>query len=258
MKSYLKSLLLVVGSVFVIGLLTGCTTKLQMDKQVGEAKFDFNKDLKKEVQTRHVIAIVDSGIKVSKSSNHIKDNYTDKLRKALSISVSEIISAKGFKLKGPYRTFDDITYRDKKMTYLAFVPNLDIEIKADNIHRQKHKLFYHESGDIILSGELVISIDEPMTGQTFIKKRVDLSDLNIKEPYIYERQTSYGDGSLIGKAVDSIGSDRILIDNTDLAVSKAINKFYQVAMSKIETYLDREEFLSYEEDILKLKGLKRF
>lgn len=252
--------LLKIGAVGIFAslLLTGCSTKLKMNKEVGKADFNFHQKLRKEAKTKHVIAIVDSGIKVSTTSKYIKDRYSDKLKKAMSVAVSEIISAKGFKLKGPYNTFDDITYRDKKMSYLAFVPDLKIEVKADSTEKERHKLYYHEAGVINLSGELVISVDEPMTGQTFIKRRIDLSDLNISEPYTYEVQTSYGDGSLIGKAVDTIGADRVLIDNTDVAISKAVSRFYKKAMVKIETYLDREELLSYERDILKLKGLKRF
>lgn len=252
--------LLKIGAVGVFAslLLTGCTTKLAMKKEKGTAEFNFQKELKKEQSTKHVIAIVDSGIKVSTSSKYIKDNYSEELKKALSSAVSEIISAKGFKLKGPYNSFDDITYRDKKMSYLAFVPDLKIDIKTDDAKGQRHKLYYSETGTITLSGELVVSVDEPMTGQTFIKKRIDLSDLKINEPYRFEVQTSYGDGSLVGKAVDSISADKVLIDNTDVAISKAVSRFYKEAVTKIETYLDREELLSYERDILKLKGLKRF
>ncbi|PIE74034.1 MAG: hypothetical protein CSA19_01655, partial [Deltaproteobacteria bacterium] len=72
---------------------------------------------------------------------------------------------------------------------------------------------------------------------------------------------SYDNGVKDGIIVDAIkgaGAPSKLVDTTDLAMTKAINRFYKESMKKINTYLDKEEILSYKNDILKLKGLKRF
>jgi neuraminyllactose-binding hemagglutinin len=238
---------------FAAILFSGCATKLAMKVEKGTADYNFETTVIKGKQTSLVIAIVDSSMASGKT-----DNALNELSKALSVGLSEIITKKGFKLKGPYQAYDDITYRDKKMIYLAIVPKMEINIGKTIQNRKSHKLYYHEEGIINMSGSLILSVDEPMTGQTFIKKRISLHDLNIQEPYIFEEQTSYGDGSLIGKALDSLNADKILQNNLEVAKASALTKFYKNAMSKIEQYLDREEMISFKEDILKLKGLKRF
>lgn len=249
-KKLLKIGFIGIGVTFI---LTGCTTKLAMKVEEGTSNYNFETSVKKEKQTSLVIGIVDSNIASGKANSRLAE-----LSKALSVGLTEIITRKGFKLKGPYEAFDDITYRDKKMIYLAIVPKMEINIGRTIQNRQNHKLYYHEDGIINMSGSLILSVDEPMTGQTFIKKRISLDNLNIQEPYIFEKQTSYGDGSIIGKALDSLDADKVLQNNVEAAQARALSKFYKNAMSKIETYLDREEMISFKEDILKLKGLKRF
>lgn len=244
-----KSLLKILVSSLLIGVVfSGCTTKIKMDKRVGISNLNFTAKLKKEAQTSLVIGIVDS--------RNLEESGAE-LPSALSTGISEILTSKGFKLKGPYVMLDDVTYRDKKMIYLAVVPVLNIKLK-ENATTVYKKLYKSKKGTYTLTGSLIISLVEPMTGQTFVKRRINLSDMNISEPFIKEVQTSYGDGSLLGKAIDAATVPDVLVDTSDVAIKNAINKFYSKAMAKIEKYIDREEILSFEKDILKLKGLKRF
>jgi neuraminyllactose-binding hemagglutinin len=257
-KSSLVNLLLKLSIVGVVGatFFTGCSTKLAMKTEKVNAQFSFDKKLKKSPSVPYVIGIVSPSLK--KSEGKVYQTVDSSLRRALNFAIAEILTAKGFKTKGPYETFDDITYRDKKMIYLAYVPKLNLIVNKMDVKKEYHKLYYHETGIFTLSGSLEISVDEPMTGQAFIKKRINLADLDISEPYIYEKQVSLGDGSLTGALVDKIGASKVLHDNSEAAYARAVNKFYTKAVKRIEQYIDREEILSYKDDILKLKGLKRF
>ena len=185
-------------------------------------------------------------------------NYSVSLNKALESSISEVVTSKGFKLKGPYSVFDDITYQDKKRIYLALVPEFDFSINRKIINQKKHRLYTHTKGIIQIGGSLTVSMMEPMTGQVFIKRRINLSDFNIEEPYIREKQTHRGGNGLIGTALDKGTAPDKLIDTTDVALTNAVNAFYVKAIDKIYSYIDKEEILSFNEDVLKLKGLKRF
>lgn len=264
MKSLFKITLFLILPIFAIFMFTGCGTKLKVERQTGELDLKLNTKLKKEEQTNKVIGIVDSsfvlnGVTKNKNLSDSIDAKTRQFVNALSVSVTEIISAKGFKLKGPYKTFDDITYSDKKMIYLSVVPKLDVEIKAEINSNDTGKLYKQVSGVLKPYGSLVLSVVEPMTGQVFIKRRIDLNSLNIEEPFSYGIQTSTGDGSISGALVDkAFRANTKLVDNTDVAVTNIYNKFYKYSMEQIQKYIDREEILSFENDILKLKGLKRF
>ncbi len=278
--------MMLIGIVSTI-LFSGCSTKIQTQRDIGTLNLK-SENLEQLKSTNHVIAIVSPTIAANSMvaqvqnqttmspvqmimlqrmgkfntkydfNNAFRQSYSKRLDKALESSVSEIISAKGFKLKGPYSVFDDMTYQDKKKIYLAFVPKIDFTIENKVLNSQRNRLYQHTDGVIQIGGSLIISMIEPMTGQVFLKRRINLSDFNIQEPYVYENQISYGNGGLIGTAIDKGSAPDKLIDTTDVALTKAINKFYSKTIPKINSYLDKEEILSFEKDILKLKGLKRF
>jgi len=243
----------------VVGLLsstvfTGCGKRIPVQKKPVISKIgndNFSKTLKKEPQTSLVIGIVDPKTKVEGGKD------SQELARALSTSISEIISAKGFKLKGPYQSFDDITYRDKKMIYLAVRPTLTLKIK-DKQQVVRHSLYNQVKGVLTVSGDLVISFEEPMTGQIFIKRRINLSDLDISVPYVREYQTRLSSGGLTGAVMDSATAPDTLVNTYDYAMSQVNNEIYKKVITKIAKYIDREEIISFKSDILKLKGLKRF
>lgn len=265
-------------------MLTGCATKLSVEKQAGKLNLESEK-LHQASSLNHVIAIVSpkmSAIKKEESTlqgnsfnalmmqkmmmqnnsynfgNAFQSNYAQRLDKAMEGSTSEIISSKGFKLRGPYAEFDDMTYGEKKSAYLAFVPKIEFTIDNKVLNSKNYRLYSHTDGVIQVGGNFSIEMVEPMTGQVFLKKRINLSDFNIEESYTYEKQFREGGGLNVSTAIDKASAPDKLVDNTDVALTNAINKFYAQAIEKINKYLDREEILSFEEEILKLKGLKRF
>jgi hypothetical protein len=277
--------------IFMIGFVfslffSGCATKIPVKKEVGNLNLKTGK-LKKSPPTEEIIAIVSPKIvmdsKVAKAQalspqesllslmmrnrmlNYNYDfnaafvnSYEKRLEKALEDVLSEIIISKGFRLKGPYASFDDITYQDKKKIYLALIPKINLHIYNKIIKRERHRLYIHTEGIIQVGGSVIISLVEPLTRQVFMKKRINLSDFNIQEPYIYEKQITTGDNSLISTVIDKASAPKQLIDTTDVALTKALNEFYTKAVNKINEYLDREEILSFKQDVLKLKGLKRY
>jgi neuraminyllactose-binding hemagglutinin len=289
-KFSLAKILLRIGLVGIITatLFSGCSTKIPTERKVGTLNLQSDK-LTHQSQVKNVIAIVSPNIAansaVAQTQNQASQSpiammmmqrmgsmninydfnsafshsYAKRLNKALESSVSEIISAKGFKLKGPYGVFDDMTYQDKKKVYLAFVPKVDFTIENKVLKSKRSDLHSHTEGVIQIGGSVTVSMLEPMTGQVFVKRRINLSDFNIQEPYIYEKQTSIGgNGGIVGTLLEKGTAPDKLLDTTDVALTKAINKFYSKTVAKINSYLDKEEILSFEKDILKLKGLKRF
>jgi hypothetical protein len=268
-------------------LISGCSTHIPVKKEAGHLNLQSEKFVQ-QVKTDKVIAIVSPVFaarnenakvqntremspyeamllarqgKVTGSTNfqqNFANNYAQRLSKAFESSISEMIAAKGFKLQGPFSSLDDITYRDKKKIYLAFVPKVDFQIEKKVLNSKKERLFVHEEGVIQIGGSLIITMVEPMTHEIFVKRRINLSDFNIEEPYVKDRQYRVGGGLNVSTALDKASAPDSLNDTTDVALTKAINAFYAKAIKKIDLYLDREEILSYEKDILKLKGLKRF
>jgi hypothetical protein len=185
-------------------------------------------------------------------------NYETRLQNALQSAISEIISAKGFPLKGPYNSFDDMTYTAKKIVYMACIPKVNFQIYNKVLKQEQHLLYRHTQGVIQIGGSVLLRMVEPLTGQVFLDKRIDLSDFNIQEPYVYDQQTSQGGGGVVSTIEDKATEPKHLVDTTDVALTKAINEFYAKTVAKLVLFIDRNEILSYKNDITRIKKLKRF
>ena len=191
-----------------------------------------------------------------------KDNYADTLEDALADGFEGLVTKKGFTMIGPYGSFDEITYTDKKGAYLAVVPSVELHFNKLSQSQECGASLCKETGELGVSGEFSFKLIEPMTGQRFMTKRIDLSDLNVSEPYKYTYEKPKGGGLLanaIGGAMSKLSNESEgAVDNTDKAIKNAINDFYGKAMAKVDTYLSSEEIMSFESDVEGLKARKRY
>ena len=272
-------------SAIVAIVFSGCGVKIPVNKEVGQLNLKYQvKSQKPRVNKKiAIVAPQFSNIKVKDSSTREIRNpftgqiiripnrninfnrlffteYKDRLSKSMNMAFEDLILKKGFTIGGKYRTFDDMTYPDRKTTYMALIPIVDINIDKKPIEHKSHRLYYSEKGEIQVSGELVVKMIEPLSKQMFITKRINLSDFNIRKPYTYEVQTKesnadgFGLGSMISGTMDKASAPASLTDNTDKVLTEALNEFFQKAMPKIEKYISQEEILALEKDVNSAKG----
>lgn len=263
-------------------LLSACSA-IPVDQQVGQldSSYDFGV---KEPKNNLQLAIVspEGGIsrleqinnKMNKfallmnSNRTIKNNrvtihnkYYKEVRSAFEQGLEELITTRGFNYSGPYQTFDDITFGDKKSSYLAIVPLFEMSVSEQDVHLDNGMAYTEETGVISVDGSVVVKMIEPLTKQTIMQKRIDLSKLDIKEPYIIQQEKSVS-GDLIGKAFDAAvkqaAKPEKLTVTYDKAYATAMQKFYDSSMQQLAKYLTAEELLYYRHDITELKGKKRF
>ncbi len=173
--------------------------------------------------------------------------YKDQVTTGFANGLQELISRKGFNIKGPYATFDDLTFTDKKEAYLALIPTMTVNIEKKGVQGGRNFDVYSETGVIQVNGELRLDFIEPMTKEKVLVQRINLSSLNVQKPYKIQRTL----GALAALAVKSE-------DTSDQAIADACNEFYQKAMAKIWEFVSEEELLGYKKQIQDLKGLKRF
>ena len=184
--------------------------------------------------------------------------YKGRFSTAIMTSTQEIISNKGFTTKGPYTSFDDIPYGDKKDIYLAAVPFLTVYFEQNGPTFSCKGMVCTDQGEFIVTGEMVYKMIEPLTGQALMTRRINLSDFAISKNYIREIENPYPSGSLIGVMIDKATKPESLRDNTDQVMAQALNEFFKKTMAKIDTFISTEELMSFNNDIEKLKDLKRF
>lgn len=280
------------SALFLCALLGACATPLSVDKQFGNLNLNYPVKYQ-EPRSQQTIAIVSpefaaidstaaSSSKPGSSENPMlalyraqmaqmigKDerdsfggafsrNYKTRLKNAIKESLLEIISRKGFLMKGPYNSFDDITFTDKKSIYLASIPSIGISFDEKQTNVQCYRLYCSEEGQFQITGEMTYKLVEPLTGQSIMNRRINLSDFNISKSYVRQYQIKQGSRDLVGTAVDRASAPDKLTDNTDKALVDAINEFFTLAMSKLDQFISREEILSYSSDVDQLKGLKRY
>ncbi|NKO00847.1 HpaA family protein, partial [Weissella cibaria] len=128
-------------------------------------------------------------------------NYKNRLTTSMVATFNEVLSSRGFSIMGPYRTFDDITYSDKKSAYLALVPTLFIYIDQKSKIRECTSRYCEDVGEFQISGELVLKLVEPMTQQAFMSKRINLSDLTTPRQYIKRSAKKHNSEGLIGSVI---------------------------------------------------------
>ncbi len=192
----------------------------------------------------------------------VRLNYNAKVRSAFQNGVETLITRKGFTYSGPYETFDEITYGDKKNSYLAIVPQFDIKVGKAKVNKESFSSYAQETGTIKIDGSFILKFIEPLTGQVMSQKRVDLTKLNISEEYIIQWETKAGGSGIIGGAIGGAmkhaSKPDVLVNNVDKAYADAMTKFYQGSMVQLKKYVSAEEIQSFEADIRELKAIKRY
>ncbi len=259
-----------ISSVMAIGI-SGCIPAPSkapvQEKAVGTLSFKYNFGQPK-ARVNKKIAIVApkfSDIEARSNSrsnfNHLMIPYLKRLSKAMSSGFEELILNKGFTIGGKYKTFDDMTYPERKATYMSLIPIIDIDIDKKVTSTDSHMSYNTEKGVMQISGELVIKMVEPLSKQMFITKRIDLSDLEITKNYVYEAKKaskpSKNSGGFIGDLLDSALTGATtpdnFNDNTDKVLTEALSEFYTKAMAKIDKYISQEEILALEKDVMSAK-----
>lgn len=272
----------------VFSLLTGCVAA-PIERQTGELdlKYKSERSSKTHVQT---IAIVSpkfakyesarptsyNGVPIPQvtadfNQRFYQGNYANTLESALGQGFQKLITDKGFRFVGPYQSFDEITYTDKRDTYLAIIPSLDLKFSKAAAQPNCSGARCVEEGSFAISGDLSFKLVEPLTMQTFMTKRISLQDLDISKEYraIFDNP-GHNKNDLVGLALNTAfeqiekASNQGQVDNSknidtsDKALAEAVNEFYAAAMGRIDTYLTPEEILSFSRDVEALKDRKRY
>jgi neuraminyllactose-binding hemagglutinin len=185
-------------------------------------------------------------------SRKFHGNYKARLVDAMKDSLQELLSRKGFKTKGPYATFDEITYGDKKTIYLASVPSIKLYFDDKPTQQECSFKYCSTEGQIQITGELTYKLIEPLTGQALLNRRINLSNFAISKIYRHDALTESGEIGSISSTPPE------LFTNADKVLVEAINEFFAKAMDKLHKLISREEIISFAGDVKQLKKTKRF
>ncbi|MBL7738916.1 MAG: hypothetical protein JNK14_06825 [Chitinophagaceae bacterium] len=173
---------------------------------------------------------------------------------AIGNDVEELIIAKGFTMKGPYHSFDEMVFEDKKTTEMLIQIEIAPRFTAQEGSWKTHISLlgpayytYSYSGKASLVGKINISGVEPLTNQKIWSKSVlipNVENISIETSNKYKRPL---DGF---ELVSDPGVYNVL--------GKALMQQYSGIMDKIVAHFNVDEFKTLKGQIKELKAMKGY
>ncbi len=139
----------------------------------------------------------------------------------------EILTARGFGVRGPFMTFNDMTYSDKEGSDLMLTA--EVEFSSDTSQIQ-YSSFGIPSGSVTVKCHVNLIVSESITNERLWTRSIAITPftVNLKSRHAYETRATL---------------ERLLVnDNTFHSdVSNALKAQYTEIMNKIYGYLDPKE-----------------
>jgi hypothetical protein len=164
--------------------------------------------------------------------------FTD-VSKNMSLDFQQIVTARGFPVRGPFGSYDEMTFPDKKGADLVLQPTLEIRLEMHDLtYRQipppllslQTRPTYSMQGKAAISGRVTLSIMESLSKERMWFKTVELPNTVIP----WEGEKRYA--SPLSKHD---------LDFSDPGIAKPLGKtmegFYAKVMQAAWNYLDPDE-----------------
>jgi hypothetical protein len=172
---------------------------------------------------------------------------------ALGSDIEELIIAKGFTMKGPYQSYDEMVFEDKKRVDMAVLIEISPEFVAaeggwkEHVNILNRAVTYTYNGTVSLVGKINLSGVEPLTNEKLWSKSVlipNVEDIKIATTASYSYKLT----------------SRELMKDPGVynALGKALQAQYGGIMDKVAAHFNVEEFNSLKNQIRELKSKKGF
>ena len=169
--------------------------------------------------------------------------------KSMAADFEEMIIARGFTLRGPYDTYDEIVYGDKAATDLILMVEVDIQFSSgqDLIKRHFNALTksysYSADGYLGLSGKINLTASETLSQEKLWAKSIPMPPKNV---YV--------------KSEHKYTGQHIPIEDTGLynPVSEALEEYYKKAIKTAWNHLHPVELAALKPQIKQLRDKKTY
>jgi len=233
--------------------MTGCFTAQQTTKSKETFTFDYTpKQSAKLGSANMVLAFIKPYYATSFESS--SGELFKRFQAALGSDVEELIIAKGFTLKGPYQSLDEMVFDDKKATEILIEMEIVPEFTAHEggwrstfTLMTANRMYYSYSGQVSLVGKINISGVEPLTHEKIWSKSVlipNVDNIPIKTSGKYDH---------VLNNVELINDPGVYNE-----LGKALMTQYAGIMDKIAAHFEVEELSSLKNQIKELKAKKGF
>jgi hypothetical protein len=176
----------------------------------------------------------------------------ESLGKGMEQGLLNILAARGVTVRGPFDSYDNIPFPDKKGSDLIFMPAIEFSLDLQNESATRVEgLFdgqfgYNLSGKFVMNGKVHLELREPMTRELMWVKNIEVTKIEV--PYsVSTRLTTPG-----GNSIKSVAAYNGILND----VAKAIEKQYPTIMETAWKHFDTEEMRLVKKQTQELKDKK--
>lgn len=154
--------------------------------------------------------------------------------KSLSSDFQEILAARGFTVRGPFQTYDEMTFPDKKGSDLILQPELAVTVdpRTELVQGFGRK---RVDADLTIDGRVTLSVRESLTGERMWLKSIGLTPETVHcEGNFYDSDAQIPASALTAAA---------FLNNPDCArlVGPVLERYFTSVMDASWRYLEPEE-----------------
>lgn len=185
--------------------------------------------------------------------DYAKQSYFDQIKKSLLTDLEHILLQKKIRVVGPFKSWDEMTFDDKKRATYIFEPTIIIDVATPNTVNTSGG--YKEEGEIVINGSLTFVLRESITKEKLWIKRLEAEE--IKKPYTFSAK--FKEPNRVASDVEFVLLSGVKDeDNTDKVLSEALSEFYTSLGDKVLKHIDPEEWEKYLKQAEKLREEKRY
>lgn len=166
----------------------------------------------------------------------------------IALDFQQILSARGFTVRGPFKSYDEMAFPDKKGSDLVLEPKLEVKFEKVTTLKDKniHLLFstldsYTLSGKGMISGRVTLSLLESLSKERMWFKSIELPPVN----FDWISNKEYKDPNAY-------------VENRDISkpLGQALENIYKQIMETSWKYIDPEEMRIVKKQAEEVKAKK--
>lgn len=251
---YSKSFLSIIGLLFALSLLVASVTGKVAMESLNSPNFSYSPTATPDRGSADITMALISPIysNISATGEPFKS-----FKKSLESEILEALTAKGYAVRGPFASRDEMIFSDKESSHLALIIDIQPELakasgawKSVRMKSGNTAYMFHK-GTVNVYGKVNLTAMEPISGEKMWAKSVSIPQQTTRvftSSKVFTGSANTADLkvlSILAEAGDA---------NVANPLSEALEASFSDIMDKIWRHLDPEEFQRMKPKIAELKS----
>ncbi|MBA4409715.1 MAG: hypothetical protein C0397_09880 [Odoribacter sp.] len=230
---------------FALLFLNSCSSTKKMTAEVPreQAKFDYTPQSQAGIGSSKMSIVLVRPVFISANPEYLVSPFPE-MASSMGNDFEELLTAKGFTIRGPFNSRDEMVFNDKvNSSFILEVqidlrPQYSVELSAHNntsivaslLFSEPTLYTYSTKGAITFGGNLILTALSPQYGEKIWKKSIALKETTF--PYVGTK-TYFSSPDMASQLREDNQ-----VYNT---VSKELQKFYNYSLDMVSKQIDPEE-----------------